>query len=50
VQLSQVALLEQAALLFGIPGQHGPADMHLIPGKALVPTVIEAMVGFEMPN
>src|SRR5215510_14896856 len=47
---SQAPLLEQAAPLLRIPVQHGPAHMHLIPSKALVPATIQAMVGFEMPN
>src|SRR5215475_4193938 len=46
----QAPLLEQAAPLLRIPGQHSPAHIHLIPGKALVPAAIQAMVGFEMPN
>src|SRR5688500_8520242 len=46
----QVALLEHAAPLLRIPGQHGPAHVDLIPGKALIPAAIQAMIGFEMPN
>jgi hypothetical protein len=47
---NQMALREQAAPLRGVPGQHGPAHVDVIPGKALVPTAIQAMVGFERPH
>src|SRR5262245_2279210 len=46
----QATLLEHAAPLFGIPGQHGPAHIHLIPSKTLVPAAIQAVVSFELPN
>jgi hypothetical protein len=47
---SQAPLLEHAAPFRGIPGQYGPADVDLIPRKALVPAAIQAMVGFAMAN
>jgi hypothetical protein len=49
-QPSQMALLEQAAPLRSVPGQHGPAHVDVISGNALIPTAIQAMIGFEVPN
>src|SRR5262249_25038041 len=44
----QEACLQQATPLLGIPGQYGPADIHLIAGPALGPAVPHAMIGCEM--
>ena len=47
---SQVALLEQAAPLRGLPGQYRPAHVAVIPGKALIPAAIQAVLGLEIAN